>query len=501
MRRSDPEARIHLIAHSHGGNVVLRAIELYFYRLEEQAWDIVNRAERKVRDTAPIAAIYEALREVCGEELAKSQDFHQLTAGLILPLLQKETDERPRREEFYAAWSRSPQSHRLGRLIFMGTPFYYKRWLPGSRLGRGARFLIILLFWGTYVWLVFYAIIYAVIGIFARILSLVLLSLFPSIDFVDSLMGWTAWLLAIFVTGVAFVVKGIEETEEQFWDVNVYYQRRSYYRRWTPGTKVQEWTLDNNVQQAPPLDGLVLSSGLLDEALMGLLIDPLVYGFLTPELKASLTPPYFPSAPLARSGERVTVITIIKRFVWLVSTPVRAFFVRASRWWTQPRVTELILESASAAGFGLPIHEFSNAVVTPKKELDVPGVFEAGEVVDVTKLFAKTRLTRPSPATPAQFDFLWDQTALEERIKKSFTWKKLEPHLEELRARKGRGDNQSEFEQFKFEVKRLCAIIDVRVREFAGMVELFHSEYYAHDKIIEAIARFLETGARPGSIP
>jgi hypothetical protein len=132
--------------------------------------------------------------------------------------------------------------------------------------------------------------------------------------------------------------------------------------------------------------------------------------------------------------------------------------------------------------------------------LQLPTVFETGEVVDVTKLFAETRLAVPSPATPVQFDFLWDQTALEERLKESFTWKKLEPHLDELRGRRGRGASQSEFEQFKFELKRLCAIIDVRVREFAGMVELFHSEYYANDTIIEAIARFLETGARPRSL-
>jgi hypothetical protein len=87
--------------------------------------------------------------------------------------------------------------------------------------------------------------------------------------------------------------------------------------------------------------------------------------------------------------------------------------------------------------------------------------------------------------------------ALEERLKESFTWRRVEPHLAELRARRERGDTQSELEQFNLKVKRLCAIIDVRVREFGGMVELFHSEYYANDRIIQAIAQFLETGVRP----
>src|ERR1700730_14886106 len=61
MRQSDPRARIHIIAHSHGGNVVLRAIELYFRQLKDEARGIVGRSERKVRDTAHAVAIDEAL--------------------------------------------------------------------------------------------------------------------------------------------------------------------------------------------------------------------------------------------------------------------------------------------------------------------------------------------------------------------------------------------------------------------------------------------------------
>jgi len=163
MRQSDPEARIHLIAHSHGGNVVLRAIELYFDRLEKQSRDILYRAREKVAgDKAPIVAIDEALREVCGDGLAKSQDFHQLAAGHLPLLLEKDFREPERRrgqfgEKFHAAWSRSPQSHRLGRLVFMGTPFYYKRWLPRSGLVRRARSFTRKLVSGVGVWLVFNA--------------------------------------------------------------------------------------------------------------------------------------------------------------------------------------------------------------------------------------------------------------------------------------------------------------------------------------------------------
>lgn len=68
MRRADPQARIHLIAHSHGGNVVLRAIELYFMLLEQEARRIVEGAVWRARNKAPAVAIDEALKEVCGDE-------------------------------------------------------------------------------------------------------------------------------------------------------------------------------------------------------------------------------------------------------------------------------------------------------------------------------------------------------------------------------------------------------------------------------------------------
>jgi hypothetical protein len=516
MRQSDAAARIHIIAHSHGGNVVLSAIERYFVRLEEQARYVVDRAERKVH-LAHAVAIDRALREICGDGLAKSQDLHDLTDEFILPVLQKETVghrlikalnrglkklslrerswpdldqqrlynktlyQQRHYKEFFAAWSRSPQSHRLGRLVFMGTPFYYKRWLPVARLGRPVTLFIN--------FLVYLCLIYLLMS---GAIFLVGLGDFEGFN----PPRWRAGDLGFVVGAAAFLtIVFLKVSDQGYRDVNMYYT--------TAPANQLEWTLDKNVQKAPPLDALVLSAGLLDEALMGLSTEPLVYGFLSPELKKRLNPPFFPSGPPKRSGED-PIVAIAKRSVWgvihFVLAPVK-IFSWASRWWTQPRLTELMLDLVSAAGFGLPSYEFSHAAVTPKKELDVPGIFEAGEVVSVTKLFAKTRLVAPSPATPAQFDFLWDQTALEERLKESFTWRRIEPYLDELRARRGRGDNQSELEKFELEVNRLCAMIDVRVREFAGMVELFHSEYYANDKIIEAIARFIETGVRPRSIP
>jgi pimeloyl-ACP methyl ester carboxylesterase len=76
----DPSAVIHLVAHSHGGNVVLHAIQLYFE-------DITRKLD-------PYA--------------------HVLTSGIY--------------EEHFRS------RNRIGRLVFLGTPFLRKSWIKPPRI-------------------------------------------------------------------------------------------------------------------------------------------------------------------------------------------------------------------------------------------------------------------------------------------------------------------------------------------------------------------------------
>ncbi len=82
-------------------------------------------------------------------------------------------------------------------------------------------------------------------------------------------------------------------------------------------------------------------------------------------------------------------------------------------------------------------------------------------------------------------------------LKESSPWAKVKPYLPKLKARAGRDDDE-----FELEIKRLCVIIEVRMRELFGMAELYHSRYYADEQIIQAIARFLDSEkvTRPTSI-
>ncbi len=159
IRRSDPEAEIHLVAHSHGGNVVLRAIELYFEELEREAKRIFDLIAMR----PDAVAIDEALKEICGSgtALANLNKFRSLASGIILPILGDLKNKFPLRillaassrsnpylrqsmiranasvqrlrRAFSEAWSRSPQSHLLGRLVFMGTPFLLQALVAGLK--------------------------------------------------------------------------------------------------------------------------------------------------------------------------------------------------------------------------------------------------------------------------------------------------------------------------------------------------------------------------------
>ncbi len=94
MRR-DPTARVHLVAHSHGGNVVPKAVEHY---------QQITRVAR-------------------GLSLLTTPDF--------APTAARDGTGGPRRDQ--------ADGH-LGRVVFLGTPFLRKQWVdPVKPLSVSAR--------------------------------------------------------------------------------------------------------------------------------------------------------------------------------------------------------------------------------------------------------------------------------------------------------------------------------------------------------------------------
>src|SRR5262249_49798090 len=139
---NDATARIHLVAHSHGGNVALCAIELYLNYLQAKAEVVWNAGNGEGNCDIPTKYFRDENPEVSAFHLPPVQDS-AITFGLgNWDLLRRRWDEAfaefrieigvplwviPRRRQFMSWWQQSPTRNRLGRVVFMGTPFYFKR--------------------------------------------------------------------------------------------------------------------------------------------------------------------------------------------------------------------------------------------------------------------------------------------------------------------------------------------------------------------------------------
>lgn len=138
----DPFARIHLVAHSHGGNVVLAALESYYKYLVEDSrrvasavsWRLTRVSPAMIRETRHEAEqrleveFSEALKETHGA--AAETAFRQTKAWAVPALV--EAAEASCGPILDAAWIRS-DANRIGRLVFLGTPFIrYEYRAPGT---------------------------------------------------------------------------------------------------------------------------------------------------------------------------------------------------------------------------------------------------------------------------------------------------------------------------------------------------------------------------------
>jgi hypothetical protein len=127
LLKQDPAGRIHIVAHSHGANVTLSALEWYLYYLENQALDVYIR----VLNAEPSEAIF---AEMFGEQatIVQAQTRNILDA-LKRRALDPHRDHTSRFEDgvwwdLRRVWVGSRCTNRIGALVFLGAPFYRKVW-------------------------------------------------------------------------------------------------------------------------------------------------------------------------------------------------------------------------------------------------------------------------------------------------------------------------------------------------------------------------------------
>jgi hypothetical protein len=225
-------------------------------------------------------------------------------------------------------------------------------------------------------------------------------------------------------------------------------------------------------------DALVITSGYVDEAFLGLSSLPRI-GALVPRLvDGLLKPKAWTFVPVPREigtfrltiGGRVRRLarTLIRRLmagIMFLAYPLRrAIYVLLTR----PIVMSQGARLALPLSYGLPSDEFLAGSIVVRQDLDVSEI--AVRHLDV----ARDLLNAPVDVRidRQRFEFLWDERVLAERFATSTA---AAQYQQEPAA----------------DVKRHLLAIEERLREFFGVAGLRHSLYYENDAVLDVVASYL----------
>lgn len=352
LAKHNPSARIHLVGHSHGCNVILKGIEEYLFGLSRQSLSIVHKAGKALQTLSPNEALKSTVRDIYKERWEEVYSrcrsaFDVLEADLELALKVGEDEDAlgwgPRKllqwlrghradrewrpghlgrryirgrvphERFRNAWLSSTAVNRLGRCVFLGPPFMNKRWLGagwwsklgqflddlvtafvlavlGGLMGSGFSYLAITIVWNFAVsYLWFWW------GVAAWVYGTQ--GLIPEVWSAAEMpfeglnpFGWS-WAAKVFagLCGVGFACVPIMD----FRFGRTYRNTNLYFDEEAAAGSDRLGTNLGKYRQpasvgALPLPTLVVSAGLLDEVALGFSSEPFIYGYLTPQIRSIL---------------------------------------------------------------------------------------------------------------------------------------------------------------------------------------------------------------------
>lgn len=481
--RKDSQARIHLIGHSHGGNVVLKALEVY-----GQALAGLEASYRKWREDQNKAA-----QEQKPPQPGEAIDDIYILFDSVQAQLGQMWGERPLAD--------APELHRIGKIVTLGTPFFLKRW----RLSRGALNFrqslvrgVNLINWtvvGVLIVLFFVGFVcYLPILLGSGVLSWV--NVVPFVGFNplawEGWLGWFKWLVAIGGGGfIVLMLYGL--TIDPKWSRNP--ENTNYYFDQVN----TEWL---RAQDAPRIPTLIVNAGALDEALMALSSQPLlemlgrpsVEAFTSLQLRSAERPPEI-GLPHDEDDANLNliggIVNLLIRLRNIALSPFfflgRKLFQRRATDWLMNTLRQVVVASAT----GLPPYEVDDANLEVRPVTEVPALDDGGDIWDVSKYLAHHRNEAISNTAidPERYSFFWDKNTREKRFVKSHVFSALQkqketnPGLEKMLVNP--------------EFQRMCLAIEERLLEVIGGVEVQHARYFQDAPIVRGVAQFIASGTRP----
>jgi hypothetical protein len=474
ITKADPSARIYLVAHSHGGNVVLRALQHYTYRM----------AIGNLRYSDSLS--YPGM---IGE---RTMQVMTLLAG-------------GKSEAFWRRMS-SKKTNRIERVVFLGTPFIEKQWqnLSSSpsrilNLGWNATLDVLAAATIAYPLIVAYWLASAAHGSLRDLaISEPNWSLNP--------ISWSWFGLGLFIgfLAMSFVLAAWSRVvEERRALPNVYFDSRPIR------TRVR---FPTQVHASPGFKSLVVHLGALDEALLALSSEPLVYGLLAPRVDSIFEAERETHLlVLGRTGNIGQSIRNLARrltkwprrgWSWALRLALRPGQA-LGRWYLKNSLVRVI--SSATTGFGT--HEFFGARLIAKKSIDLPDFFEVTEW-NATRAILDQRGSRSGASQT--FESLIDRyIALESEqnlansAKASMLWNAIvrgsdkdgSRGLEELRKRY-EGYSNLAADGLPDGIRKVAVAIEYRLADM--FMQLSHLFYCSSPKIVEGAVGFLTQGLVPG---
>jgi hypothetical protein len=408
---------------------------------------------------------------------------------------------REQRDRFVTLWVASAASNRLGRMCFLGGPFMTKVWaryspwrlsritnlivdfIPALPAAAIVTYLTLLILWGE-LWL-----------FVSPVLYLFDWGTFPSVE--PDPWAWAWWLqigvgLYLLVLCFAFAKEFSDEGLRR--DFNPYFNTNRVGEIEIPKE-------DSSRDKCVPIDTLVTTAGLFDEVFLGFSSEPIVYGGLEPQL-FPLGPSRFSWLPPKSALEEQEVKNPFRQLlanVLYVAMIVPWTFVAIPIliWIWRRHLIRRLVHIISSFAYGIPSHEFGQAMIAPANRIGLPGFFKE-HVWDVTRMLLETPPVRSYTvdARASRYAFLWDADELAHRTKNSWIGARLDELAKPL-AKRYRWFPDVQLPELKKRVAITSMVLEERMRELIGAVELTHSAYYTNPRIITAIAEFIATGRAP----
>jgi hypothetical protein len=319
-----------------------------------------------------------------------------------------------------------------------------------------------------------------------------------------SISAWPWWLIGLWV-GIATLAFLRGYLESRRINTNIYFR--------------------SNPAPGEPLRCLTISAHLLDEALLALSAETIVYALLVPKIwdligmrrrsfHDLLSSSSTGQAPIG--AEEAENIAAYKKYsVLLLRAILGLLYMVTVHWWWRyvvrllvaPLAVGLVMNVVMSTAYGLPPRELRRARIHVSSSLDLPGAFDVEEWSIGKEVLDESASSAPAPQSAEEistrYKHLVDDTELKLKVKESvackalFSWERVQSFMPEMYDRYLRSFSAEakgsalDRDKFQREVARMWFTLQERTKEVIGAVELNHSLYYANPRVIQRIADFL----------